>query len=168
MGERGRLALYPGTFDPTTFGHLDLVRRSLRLFDRLVVGVAFGHHKQTAFSLDERIDMMRESCADLSGVTVKPFDGLLIDFARQEGANVIVRGLRAISDFEYEFQMALINRKIDPHFEVVFLTPSEQWSYLNASVVKEIARLGGAVDQFAPAPVVKRLARWAKNPGEKA
>ena len=158
MAAQGRLALYPGTFDPLTFGHLDLVQRSLRIFDRLLVGVAQGHHKNVLFSMEERIEMLREACAGLGNVEVAGFSGLLVDFARQSGASVIVRGLRAISDFEYEFQMALMNRKIDSNFDLVFLMPSEQWSYLNSSVVKEIARLGGPIDQFAPPPVVRRVA----------
>ncbi|MFN0150060.1 MAG: pantetheine-phosphate adenylyltransferase [bacterium] len=157
MATRERLALYPGTFDPITFGHLDLVQRSVKIFDRVLVGVAQGHHKSALFSLEERIEMMRECCAEIPQVEVAGFSGLLVDFARETGAAVIVRGLRAISDFEYEFQMALMNRKIDANCEVVFLMPSEQWSYLNSSVVKEIARLGGRIDQFAPASVVKRV-----------
>jgi pantetheine-phosphate adenylyltransferase len=156
--ERGALAIYPGSFDPVTFGHLDLITRSRRLFDRVIVGVAHGHHKSTLFSMEERIAMLCESCAGIDGVEVKGFADLLVDFARREGARVMVRGLRAISDFEYEFQMALMNRKIDGDFEVVFLMPSEQWSYLNSTVVKEIARLGGPVDRFAPAPAVRGLA----------
>jgi pantetheine-phosphate adenylyltransferase len=158
MGARERLALYPGTFDPPTFGHLDLVQRSFKLCDRVLVGVAEGHHKSTLFTLDERIEMMREACAGMGPVEVAPFRGLLVDFARASGAAVIVRGLRAISDFEYEFQMALMNRKIDAEFEAVFLMPSEQWSYLNSTVVKEIARLGGRIDQFAPPAAVRRMA----------
>jgi len=158
MATRERLALYPGTFDPTTYGHLDLVQRSVRIFDRVLVGVAQGHHKSAhMFSLEERIEMMRESCAGIPQVEVAGFSGLLVDFAREAGASVILRGLRAISDFEYEFQMALMNRKVDAHYEAVFLMPSEQWSYLNSTVVKEIARLGGRIDQFAPAPVVRRI-----------
>lgn len=161
MAGRGRLAIYPGSFDPMTFGHLDLVTRSLRIFDRLLVGVAAGHHKETLFTMEERIAMIREACSGLDRVEVKGFSGLLVDFARSEGARVIVRGLRAISDFEYEFQMALMNRKIDGEFEIVFLMPSEQWSYLNSSVVKEIARLGGPIERFAPPAVVRRLAEKA-------
>ncbi len=158
MGDRSNLALYPGSFDPMTFGHLDLIRRSRRLYDRVLVGVAHGHHKETLFSVEERVAMVREACAGIDGVEVKSFSDLLVHFARREGARVIVRGLRVISDFEYEFQMALTNRKIDPEFEVVFLMPSEQWSYLNSTVVKEIARLGGSVDQFVPPVIARRLA----------
>ncbi len=164
MGQRGGLAIYPGSFDPITFGHLDLITRSLRIFDRVIVGVARGHHKETLFTMDERVEMIREACSGMERVEVKGFDGLLVEFAHREGANVMVRGLRAISDFEYEFQMALMNRKIDGEFEAVFLMPSEQWSYLNSTVVKEIARLGGPVDRFAPPAAVRRLAAKMKSP----
>jgi pantetheine-phosphate adenylyltransferase len=150
------LAIYPGSFDPITNGHEDIVRRALGFADKIVVAVAHRatHAKQGLFSIDERVAMIREVFADEPRVEVAEFAGLLVDFARGRGARLIIRGLRAVSDFEYEFQMALMNRQLWPEIETIFLAPDVRYSYLSASLVREIASLGGAVDEFV-APVVK-------------
>ncbi|MFH1679182.1 MAG: pantetheine-phosphate adenylyltransferase [Candidatus Eisenbacteria bacterium] len=151
--------LYPGTFDPVTNGHMDLIERGSRLFDRLVVGVAAAHHRQkTTFSLEERVEMVREATLGMESVEVLPFEGLLVAFARSVGAGAILRGLRAISDYEYETQMAFMNRRLDPGVEILFLPADERYTFVNASLVKEIARLGGNVASFVPSGVLERLA----------
>ncbi len=160
----GRTAVFPGTFDPVTNGHLDLMQRALHLFDRLIVGVAPRDEKGVLFPLEERLDMLCQITRELGRVEVRPLHGLLVDFATALGAQAVVRGLRVVSDFEYEFQMALMNRKLQPALETVFLMPSEQFTYLNSGVVKEIARLGGDVTAFVPPLVARRLqARFAKG-----
>jgi len=150
-------AIYPGSFDPVTNGHLDVIARAARLFDRVVVAVACNELKQPLFSAEERLDLLRQSTAGLPGVEVTAFRGLLVDFARTCQAGVVVRGLRAISDFEFEFQMALMNRKLHPDLETCFLTPKEELTYLSSRLIKEIARLGGAIDAFVPPPVARAL-----------
>ncbi len=150
-------AVYPGTFDPLTRGHEDLVRRASRLFDTLVVGVADSRAKRTFFTLAERVEMAREVLADEKRVEVVGFDGLLIDFVRRHGARVVLRGLRAVSDFEYEFQLAGMNRSLHPDMETVFLTPSEQHMFISATLVREIAQLGGDVSKFVDPRVEARL-----------
>ena len=150
-------AVYPGTFDPLTRGHEDLVRRASRLFDALVVGVADSRAKRTFFTLAERVDMAREVLAEEKRVEVVGFDGLLIDFVRRHGARVVLRGLRAVSDFEYEFQLAGMNRSLHPDMETVFLTPSEQHMFISATLVREIAQLGGDVSKFVDPRVEARL-----------
>jgi len=152
-------AIFPGTFDPVTNGHLDLIRRGLGLFDRVVVGVAKRDEKNPLFTHDERMEMMRRATQPLGGVEVREFTGLLVHFANQIGISTIIRGIRAVSDFEYEFQMALMNRRLDGAVETVFLMPSEQYTYLNSTVVKEIARLGGRVSGLVPLEVEQELAR---------
>jgi pantetheine-phosphate adenylyltransferase len=152
-------AIFPGTFDPVTNGHLDLIQRGLTLFDRVIVGVARRDEKHPLFTHDERMDMMRRVTAPLGRVEVREFSGLLVHFAGEVGASIVIRGLRAVSDFEYEFQMALMNRRLDHALETVFLMPSEQYTYLNSTVVKEIARLGGGVTGLVPAEVEKELLR---------
>ncbi|MBI3524560.1 MAG: pantetheine-phosphate adenylyltransferase [Betaproteobacteria bacterium] len=152
------IAVYPGTFDPLTRGHEDLVRRASRLFDRVIVGVAHSRTKQPFFTLEERVDMARGVLAEFANVEIYGFDCLLMDFMRQHGAHVILRGLRAVSDFEYEFQMAGMNRNLYPDVETVFLTPSEQYMFISATMVREIAILGGNVEKFVQPLVVKRLA----------
>jgi pantetheine-phosphate adenylyltransferase len=154
-----RIGLYAGTFDPVTNGHLDILRRSLDLFDRVVVGVAESTPKNTFFPLQERVDMLREAAEDVAEVRVEPFSGLLVDFARSMEAAAVIRGLRAISDFEYEFQMALMNRRLDRDLETVFLMPSEEHVFLNSTLVREIARTGGDVSQFVPPIVAEHLHR---------
>lgn len=141
-------AIYPGTFDPITNGHKDLIQRAAMLFDKLIVAVAHNPKKTPAFTLDERVALAESVLTDLPNVSIIGFDSLLVHFARQQQANVIVRGLRAVSDFEYEFQLAGMNRKLAPEIETVFLTPAEQYSHLSSSLVREIAALGGEVSAF--------------------
>ncbi len=150
-------AVYPGTFDPMTLGHEDLMRRASRLFERLVIAVAAGHHKRTMFSIEERLEIATELASKYPNVEVIPFRGLLRDFVVQHGGKVVVRGLRAVSDFEYEFQMAGMNRKLMPDVETVFLTPSDQFQFISGTFVREIATLGGDVSQFVSPSVRERL-----------
>lgn len=150
-------AVYPGTFDPMTLGHEDLMRRASRLFDRLILAVAAGHHKRTMFTLAERLDIGREIAAPYPNVEVIPFRGLLRDFVVGQGAKVVVRGLRAVSDFEYEFQMAGMNRQLMPEVETVFMTPSDQYQFVSGTFVREIASLGGDVSKFVAPSVLRRL-----------
>ena len=156
-------AVYPGTFDPLTRGHEDLVRRASRLYDPLIVGVADSRAKRTFFTLQERIAMAREVLGDLKNVEVVGFDALLIDFVRSHNARVVLRGLRAVSDFEYEFQLAGMNRSLYPDLETVFLTPSEQHMFISATLVREIAALGGNVSQFVHPLVEKNLKKKVKG-----
>ncbi|RKY57351.1 MAG: pantetheine-phosphate adenylyltransferase [Candidatus Latescibacterota bacterium] len=153
-----RLALYPGTFDPITYGHLDIVQRALKLFDRLIVAVADSPRKQRLFSLEERLQMVREAVKGWDRVSVEVLEGLLVDKVRQTGACAVVRGLRAVMDFEYEFEMALTNRTLNPELETVFLMTSVEYIYLRSSLVKEVAALGGDVSRFVP-PFVERKLR---------
>lgn len=150
-------AVYPGTFDPMTLGHADLMRRASRLFDRLILAVAAGHHKRTMFSAEERLDMARELAEPYPNVEVIPFAGLLRDFVVGHEGKVVVRGLRAVSDFEYEFQMAGMNRQLMPDVETVFLTPSDQYQFVSGTFVREIAVLGGDVSKFVAPSVLARL-----------
>ncbi|MDY0073927.1 MAG: pantetheine-phosphate adenylyltransferase [Thauera sp.] len=151
------VAVYPGTFDPFTRGHYDLVRRAAALFETVIVAVARSNTKGPIFSLEERVDIAREALADYPNVKVTGFDCLLMDFLQQQGARVIMRGLRAVSDFEYEFQMAGMNRKLHPEVETVFLTPAEEYMFISATMVREIARLGGDVSKFVQPSVLARL-----------
>jgi pantetheine-phosphate adenylyltransferase len=150
-------AIYPGSFDPVTFGHLDIIQRASLLFDEVIVAVAHNEAKHPLFTADERVAMITEAIGGRAGVVVKKFDGLLVDFARNEDAFVVIRGLRAISDFEFEFQMALMNRRLEPRLETVFLTPKEDYTFLSSRIVKEVARLGGDVSPFVPETVAKVL-----------
>jgi len=150
-----RIAIYPGSFDPITRGHEDLARRSLTFADQVIVAVAGNATKAPMFSLDERVKLIREVLKDESHIEVKSFDGLLADFARAEGARLVVRGLRAVSDFEYEFQMALMNRQLNAELETVFLVPALHLTYLSSSLVREVARLGGDVGEFVHPAVLK-------------
>ncbi len=149
--------VYPGSFDPITRGHEDLVRRAARLFDEVIVGIAESPNKQPFFSLDERVDMARQVLADVPGVKVEGFSGLLMKFLAEQGATVVLRGLRAVSDFEYELQLAGMNRKLNPEVETLFLTPAEQYMFVSASLVREIARLGGDVSEFVHPLINSRL-----------
>lgn len=151
--------VYPGTFDPITRGHEDLVRRAAALFDQVVVGVADSQSKRPYFTLDERVKMAIEVLGNYKNVKVVGFSGLLMAFIKEQGAQVILRGLRAVSDFEYEFQMAGMNRKLYPNVETLFLTPSEEHMFISASIVREIAYLGGDVSQFVQPSIEKRLAK---------
>jgi pantetheine-phosphate adenylyltransferase len=155
MTPRG--AIYPGSFDPVTFGHLDVISRAAHLFDSVIVAVATGEGKYPLFPVADRIEMLKESTADNPAVEVVSLDGLLVDFARDRGVFTVIRGLRAVSDFEFEFQMALMNRKLEARLETVFLTPKEDYTYLSSRIVKEVARLGGDVSPFVPAPASKML-----------
>jgi len=159
-------AVYPGTFDPLTRGHEDLVRRAATVFDALIIGVADSRAKRTFFTLHERVDMAREVLGDLPNVQVAGFSGLLIDFIRQHNARVVLRGLRAVSDFEYEFQLAGMNRSLYPDFETMFLTPSAQHMFISATLVREIALLGGDVAKFVHPLVGKRLAAKVASLGK--
>lgn len=143
-------AIYPGTFDPITNGHLDLIARGSRLYDKVIVAVAVNRGKSPLFSLDERVEMVRAVTSEFTNVSVIGFDNLLVECAKQRGANVILRGLRAVSDFEYEFQLAGMNRRLAPDLETVFLTPSEQYEFISSSMIREIARLNGDVSCFVP------------------
>ena len=164
-----RTALFPGTFDPFTNGHLDLTRRAARLFDRVVVAVAESPAKGALFPMAERLDMIRSSVRSLKKVEVVEFSDLVVDLARRVDAAVIIRGLRAVSDFEFEFQMALMNRKLSPALEVAFLMPSMQYTYLNSTLVKEVARLGGSVKGLVPGAVEERLrARFGRPKAARA
>jgi pantetheine-phosphate adenylyltransferase len=152
-----RTAIYPGTFDPPTLGHVDIVRRGLHLFDRVIVAVAESRAKQPMFSTGERVRLFQDALAGLDGIEVVPFDRLTVLFARERGACAILRGLRAVSDFDYEFQLAWMNRRLDAAIETVFLCPNELYSYVNSSLVKEISRLGGDIGEFVPKAVADAL-----------
>ena len=154
-----RIAIYPGSFDPPTRGHEDLIRRSLALADRVIVAVAVNVAKQPLFSVEERLDMLRKAAGDEPRVSFESFEGLLAEFARRVGASVVVRGLRAVSDFEYEFQMALMNRQLHPSLETVFLVPALDLTYLSSSLVREVARFGGDVSALVHPAVAAALAR---------
>jgi pantetheine-phosphate adenylyltransferase len=154
-----RIAIYPGTFDPITNGHLDVVSRAAELFDHIIVAVAVNGAKKPLFTVSERVEMMKEVLRKNKNVSVDNFAGLLVEYARDKKASAIVRGLRAVSDFEYEFQMALANRSLNPKITTVFLMPHEEYTYLNSSLVREIARFGGDVSRFVSPVVAARLAR---------
>ncbi len=151
------IAIYPGSFDPVTNGHLDLIERGDRMFDLVIVAVLSNAEKQPLFSVPERVEMLREVTKKWPGVEVDVFHGLLVDYARKRGAGVILRGIRAISDYEYELQMALMNRKLEPRLETVFMLPGESFSYLSSKLVREIAQLGGSLKDLVPPEVEQRL-----------
>lgn len=150
-------AIYPGSFDPITNGHLDVVERARNLFDEVIVAVAHNDEKQPLFSLQERLNLLRQTVGKMDNVRIAQFDGLLVEFAVREKANAVIRGLRAVSDFEFEFQMALMNRKLRDTVETIFLMPKEDYTYLSSRLVKEIARLGGDVSKFVPAVAMRLL-----------
>ena len=151
------IAVYPGTFDPITLGHEDVVRRAAQLFNHVIVAVAAGHHKKAMFSLEERMAMAREAVQAYPGVQVESFDGLMRDFVVTRGAKAMVRGLRAVTDFDYEFQLAGMNRSLMPDVETVFLTPGDKYQFISSTFVREIATLGGEVDKFVSPAVNQRL-----------
>ncbi len=157
-----RIAVYPGTFDPITYGHMDVIKRGTNLFDKVIVLVARNSTKTPLFTGEERVAMIKEIFRNNPRVSVDIFDGLLVDFVVRKKATAIIRGLRALSDFEYEFQMALTNRKMDGTIDTVFLVPDERYTYLNSTIVREIARLGGDVSDFVPPCVRKRLVTKVK------
>ncbi len=150
-------AIYPGSFDPITLGHMDVIERACVMFAQVTVAVAASETKNPLFSAEERAEMIREALPAGINATVKTFDDLLVDFVQREGAGVVIRGLRAVSDFEFEFQMALMNRRLDPRLETVFLTPKEDYTFLSSRIVKEVARLGGDVSAFVPESVTGKL-----------
>ena len=152
-----RRAIYPGSFDPVTNGHLDVIERARKLFDEVIVAVAHNDQKNPLFNLQERLDLLQATIGRLKNVEIAPLDGLLVDFAVARKATAVIRGLRAISDFEFEFQMALMNRKLNAKVETIFLMPKEEYTYLSSRIVKEIARLGGDVSEFVSARVAKAL-----------
>lgn len=156
-------AIYPGSFDPVTFGHLDVIRRSARLVDELIVGVLNNKAKSPLFSVEERVRMLEEVTKDMPNVRIIPFEGLLVDFARKMGAGMVIRGLRAITDFEYELQMAQTNHKMEPDVETVFLTTNLKYSYLSSTTVKEVAAFGGDISQFVPEIVAGRITEKMKK-----
>jgi pantetheine-phosphate adenylyltransferase len=157
--ERSRtvIAVYPGSFDPVTNGHLDLIARGAKIFDRLIVAITRNLEKDPLFEVQERVEMLETVTFDWKNVEVDVFDGLLMDYARARGASVVLRGIRAVSDYEYELQMAMMNRKIEPHIETVFMLPGEAYSYLSSRLVKELARLNGLPKGLVPAAVEQRL-----------
>ena len=156
------LAIYPGTFDPITNGHLDLVDRGLRIFNKIIIAVAPSQKKQPLFTLEERISIIREVVKDCKNVSVEAFNGLLVEYARNSGAVAIIRGLRAVSDFEYELQMALMNRRLDMNIETVFMMPSEEYSFLTSTIIKEVASFGGSVKGLVPECVERALSEKFK------
>lgn len=158
------IGLYPGTFDPITNGHLDIIERSARLFDHLVVGLAINRKKVPLFTLEERLDMLNSVMPPSSNISIDHFEDLLVNYAHKRGVTVLVRGLRAVSDFEFELQMALMNRHLDPNLETVFLMPSQKYSYLSSSTVRELASFNGDVSDLVPALVEKKLrAKFAEK-----
>ena len=148
------IAVYPGSFDPITLGHLNIIKRAARVFDKVIVCVMVNSSKHTMFSLEERVELILKTVANLKNVEVEGWDDLLVKFAKEKGANVIVKGLRAVSDFDWEFQMALINRKIDPAIDTFFLASSEKYTYLSSTVVKEMAKYGADLKEFVPREIV--------------
>lgn len=153
----GKMAIYPGSFDPVTYGHIDLIKRATYVFDRVVVAVAKNAHKKPLFTFSERLEMLREAVKDIKNVEVDSFDGLVIDYARKKGSRVLIRGLRMLSDFEYEYQMALTNRRLSTDVETVFLMPSEDYSFLSSRLLKEAAALGADLSSFVPDFVAQRV-----------
>jgi pantetheine-phosphate adenylyltransferase len=164
---RPTVAIYPGSFDPVTNGHLDLIERGTKLFDLLIVSVLKNIEKEPLFTVPERLEMLREVIQPWSNVEVDVFDGLLVNYARSRKAGVVLRGIRAISDYEYELQMALMNRKLEPRLETVFMMPAEAYSYLSSKLVREVARLGGAVEGLVPRVVEQRLRAKVNSVKEK-
>jgi pantetheine-phosphate adenylyltransferase len=152
-----KIAVYPGSFDPITNGHMDIIKRGLRMFDELIVLIAYNRNKKTLFTVNERQEMIREVIKDCNNVRVESFDGLLVDFVKSAGANVILRGLRALSDFEYEFQLALINRRLNREIETVFLMTGYKWFYTSSTIINEAASLGGSVKGLVPDIVNQKL-----------
>jgi len=159
MSDSPRLALYPGTFDPITFGHLDILERAVRIFDQVEVTVAVNADKKSLFPVEDRLDLIRACTSDLKNVSVVSFEGLLVDYARRRGAVALVRGLRQVGDFDFEFRMAFANRRLFPELETVFFMTSEAHAFVSASIVREIHLWGGATSKFVPPPVVEALER---------
>jgi len=152
-----KIGVYPGTFDPVTYGHIDIIKRSLKVFDKVIVAVAPSLQKAPLFDVDERVLMIKEATREFKNLQIEQFEGLLVEFVQRQGGTAIIRGLRAVSDFEYELQMALMNRKLDSEVETVFMMPSEEYTYLTSSIVKAVASYGGEVKDFVPEIVLKKL-----------
>ncbi|MFH1062732.1 MAG: pantetheine-phosphate adenylyltransferase [Candidatus Omnitrophota bacterium] len=150
-------AVYPGTFDPVTYGHIDIIKRAAKLYDQVIVAVAANSSKETLFSVSERVSMLKQATKGLSRVRVDAFDQLMVDYVQSKNINVVIRGLRMISDFEYEFQMALTNRKLNKDIEIVFMMPNESYSFVSSKLIKEVARLGANLAEFVPSFVEKKL-----------
>ena len=158
-----RIAIYPGTFDPITLGHIDIIQRGSKLFDRVIVTIAINQSKKPLFSVNERIEMIEDAKKEFSNVSVEKFDGLLVNFAFEKKASVILRGLRAVSDFEYEFQMALMNKHLHDEISTIFLVPNEKYTYLNSTIVKDVVKYGGNVKNFVTKFVEKKLISKFRN-----
>ena len=154
------LAIYPGSFDPITKGHIDVLKKAAKIFDRVIIAVSVNPAKKAMFSIEDRIDMIKESVNEIDGVEVDYFEGLTAKYAKDKGANAIIRGLRAVSDFEYEMQMAQMNNSLYDEIETVFLVPQSKYNFISSSIVKEVSKLGGDVDKFVTAPVSKRLKEY--------
>ena len=159
----GKIAIYPGSFDPVTNGHLDIVKRGLKLFDKIIVTILYNPGKETLFTVDERLDMLKISMKNLPNVEIDRFDGLLVDYAAKRKANAILRGMRAVSDFEYEFQMALMNRRLNREIQTVFLMTGLRWIFTSSSIIKEAARFGGNIEGMVPSMVLKRIKEKFRN-----
>lgn len=164
MEKKLRKAVYPGTFDPLTNGHVSLILRGLDIFDEIIVGVALHSSKNPLFDLDERVDMAREVFKDEERIRVEPFKGLLMDYVREKNAVAILRGMRAVADFEYEFQMALMNRRLDRNIQTVFLMTEYKWLYISSTIIKDVARLGGNINGLVPDSVEKELSKKFGHP----
>jgi pantetheine-phosphate adenylyltransferase len=158
-----KIAIYPGTFDPITNGHIDLVKRTLKIFDSVIIAVAPSQKKEPLFTIDERIDLIRKSIKDLKGARADHFSGLLVDYANQKKSVAIIRGLRVVSDFEYEFQMALMNRRLNADIEIVFMMPSQEYTFLSSTLVKEVASFGGSIKGLVPSPVERAIKKKFKK-----
>ncbi len=163
MAENTRLAIYPGTFDPITLGHVDVIHRANRLFDRLIVAIGINTEKRTLFSTEERVELVRECTADLTGIRVESFEGLIVDFARERGASTLIRGIRQGGDLEYEMRMFFANSRMHPDLDTIFFAPSEEHALVSSSIVREIHRWGGDVSSFVPEPVQVALRRRANS-----
>lgn len=159
--KKKRIAIYPGTFDPVTNGHIDIIRRALNIFDKVIVSVALNVGKSPLFSIEQRVDFIKQGLKGLKNVTILPFDNLLIDFAQANNASVIIKGLRAVSDFEYELQMGLMNRNLDESLETLFMIPSQEHAFLSSSFVKEIAKHGGDIHKLVPKIVARKLSKMS-------
>lgn len=152
-----KIGVYPGTFDPVTYGHIDIIKRSLKVFDKVIVAVAPNPQKAPLFDVNERVFMIQEATRDFKNLQIEQFEGLLVEFVKRQGGTAVIRGLRAVSDFEYELQIALMNRKLDSEVETVFMMPSQEYTYLTSSIVKAVASYGGEVKDFVPEIVLKKL-----------